>query len=196
MVRRVLPFLSPSAKLLRFLVQPEAEVASDKYFHIRVDDPIRIRHLLELMLMEYYADNTDAQEVLLSLTAAMLMLISQSIDKSGDLVDGDLNKTDSIVRYIQQKAATATLASTAKQFGYSPTYLSGLLKNETGKTFSDLITEERMNRAALLLKETDLSIENIANVLGYNSSSSFYRAHKRHFGCAPRQQKQEIAPEK
>lgn len=189
MIRRVLPQLSPTAKLLRFLVQPETEEQSDKFFHVAIREPARMRRLLELMAMEYDAAGDGVQDILASLSAAFLMQLSRNLQSDSNvLLDASPSRTDAIVRYIQQQSCTTSLSAVASEFGYSPTYLSGLLKEEAGKTFSQIVTEERMNRAALLLEGTDLSIEQISNLLGYSSSSSFYRAHRRFFGRPPRQQ--------
>lgn len=44
-----------------------------------------------------------------------------------------------------------------------------------------------MRRAKLLLKQTDLPIERIADMLGYCNSSNFYKAFRRYFGTSPRE---------
>ncbi|MBA2885992.1 AraC-like DNA-binding protein [Clostridium beijerinckii] len=44
-----------------------------------------------------------------------------------------------------------------------------------------------MRRAKLLLDHTDLSIEKIADMLGYSNSSNFYKAFKQYYGTSPRQ---------
>ena len=44
-----------------------------------------------------------------------------------------------------------------------------------------------MDRAKILLKSTDLSIEEIAAILGYSNSSNFYKAFKACFHMSPRE---------
>ena len=65
--------------------------------------------------------------------------------------------------------------------------LSGLLRRETGRTFSEILLEQRMTRAACLLRGTPLSIENIAAMLGYRDSSNFYKAFREYYGKSPRE---------
>ncbi len=43
-----------------------------------------------------------------------------------------------------------------------------------------------MERAEVLLRETSLSVEEIAQMLGYRNSSNFYRAFKARYGVSPR----------
>lgn len=93
---------------------------------------------------------------------------------------------DKILSHIESYSDTATLATTAKHFGYHHVYISRLLPQKTGKTFSELLLDVRMRKAKLLLKNTDLSIEKIATILGYSNSSNFYKAFRDYYGHTPR----------
>lgn len=44
-----------------------------------------------------------------------------------------------------------------------------------------------MNRTLILLKGTNLSIEEIALILGYSNSSNFYKAFRERFQMSPRE---------
>ena len=44
-----------------------------------------------------------------------------------------------------------------------------------------------MDKAVILLKGTDLSIEEISAMLGYGNSSNFYKAFRAYFGTTPRE---------
>ena len=44
-----------------------------------------------------------------------------------------------------------------------------------------------MDRAAILIKGTNLSIEEISTMLGYNDMSNFYKAFRIHYGMSPRE---------
>lgn len=44
-----------------------------------------------------------------------------------------------------------------------------------------------MKRAVILLKETDLSVEEISLMLGYSNSSNFYKAFKEYYHLTPRE---------
>ena len=79
-----------------------------------------------------------------------------------------------------------TLKDIAARFSYHPNYISALLHRELGKTFTEILLEQRMERAVILLKGTTLSIEEIALMLGYSNSSNFYKAFREYFHQSPR----------
>ena len=86
-----------------------------------------------------------------------------------------------------EHAGALKLRDVAARFSYHPNYVSGLLRRVTGKTFSEISLEQRMRRAEILLKCTKLSVEDIALMLGYSSSSNFYKAFREYFGKSPRE---------
>ena len=91
-----------------------------------------------------------------------------------------------MVRYLGEHVDTVTLSALAARFSYHPNYVSTLLRQETGKTFSELLLEQRMDRAAILLKGTDLSVAEVARTLGYLNTSNFHKAFRAHYGITPR----------
>ena len=78
-----------------------------------------------------------------------------------------------------------TVREMAKGVCLSPTYLQRLFKRETGVHVSDLLAEHRLQKAAHLLAESDLSIKQIAYAVGYKHQSSFVRAFERRFSLPP-----------
>lgn len=72
----------------------------------------------------------------------------------------------------------------AAQFGFKPRTLQLRLKDQ-GATFSDLLRDVRLELAETLLKQSDLSMTEIAERLGYRELSAFSRAFKTHYGVAP-----------
>lgn len=80
-----------------------------------------------------------------------------------------------------------TLKTIAAHFGYHPNYVSTLLSKETGRTFSEILLEKRMEHAVLLMRNTTLPLEEISAMLGYSNHSNFYKAFKAHYGTTPRE---------
>ena len=66
-----------------------------------------------------------------------------------------------------------------------------MLHKKTGRTFSEILLNLRMQRAALLMKNTDLSLEKISNMIGYHNTSNFYKAFRSYYGVSPRTWQQE-----
>jgi len=77
------------------------------------------------------------------------------------------------------------LQEIAKQFYMNASYISVLFRKVTGKTFSQFLAEIRMNRACLLLDQTDKSIDEICLNVGYSDYYSFIKAFKKQIGKSP-----------
>ena len=74
----------------------------------------------------------------------------------------------------------------ALECNLSESHLQHLFKESTGLGLGRLLADQRMQRAANLLGQTNLSIKEIAWTVGYEHTSSFTRAFERHFREAPR----------
>ncbi|WP_027844935.1 helix-turn-helix domain-containing protein [Mastigocoleus testarum] len=78
-----------------------------------------------------------------------------------------------------------TLNDVAVEVGYTPTYLTHLVRNLTGQTVQRWIILRRMIAARSLLLETDLKVEDIAIQVGYNCTVHFFRQFRQHHGTTP-----------
>ncbi len=87
--------------------------------------------------------------------------------------------------YIESNLNSASLSELSKRLAYSVSYTAATVKRVTGKTFTELLEHYRQEKAALLLKTTDLPIEEIITSIGYNNKSFFRRKFLKAFGCTP-----------
>lgn len=78
-----------------------------------------------------------------------------------------------------------TVKETAKLLGVNANYLSTQFHNSTGIPFIDFVHKERAVQAAALLKQTNLQIQQIASIIGYNNTSYFAKQFLRHYGMSP-----------
>ena len=70
-------------------------------------------------------------------------------------------------------------------------YLNRLFKESTGKTLQNFLMYYRMNRAAELLKVSELTVNEIGKRCGYQNQLHFSRAFKTIFGLSPMQWKKQ-----
>lgn len=78
-----------------------------------------------------------------------------------------------------------SLSDVAKAVGYSPAYLTSLVQELTGYSIKRWITERRMSQARMLLCETDHSVRQIAEVVGYPDVAYFTRQFRQLHGDPP-----------
>ena len=184
--RSFLPILSADTALFRFFLEPRANQFSDEFLHLKFEKNSPLRQLLEMMVREYADPKEDTQAILKPLVMAALMHIARQYRAEKAEVNCD-RLSEQIVRYMGEHTEAVTLGDIAAHFAYHPNYISGLLRRELGKTFSQILLELRMERAVMLLKGTDLPIEETAYMLGYSNSSNFYKAFREYYHCSPRE---------
>jgi AraC-like DNA-binding protein len=73
----------------------------------------------------------------------------------------------------------------AKAVGYSPAYLTDLVRRQTGQTVQRWIIKRRMAAACSLLLETDQSVNQIATTVGYNDKNYFFYQFRQHYAMTP-----------
>jgi two-component system, response regulator YesN len=78
-----------------------------------------------------------------------------------------------------------TLESCSNQLNYHPSYISKVLRQELGISFSDYLMQYRLNKGKQMLEETDMKISVIAEKLCYNNSQNFIRSFRKLVGMTP-----------
>lgn len=78
-----------------------------------------------------------------------------------------------------------SLCDVAKAFGYSPAYLTDLVRRETGQTVNQWIIKHRLTQARYLLRETNQTVHQIAETVGYRNINYFFRQFRHHYGTTP-----------
>ena len=90
------------------------------------------------------------------------------------------------VTYIKEHLTdNLTVKDTAKALTVNADYLSALFHREVGISFIDFVNRERTEQAAGLLRHTNLQIQQIATIVGYNNTSYFAKQFLRFQGITP-----------
>lgn len=67
----------------------------------------------------------------------------------------------------------------------STAYFSRKFKEQTGQNFSEFLERARLERATELLLTSDLSLNEIADQVGFNDYSYFSSRFKKNYGIGP-----------
>ena len=91
------------------------------------------------------------------------------------------------IQFMNQEYGNENLlmADVAKYAYISPSYLSMLLKKETGKTFIEYLTSIRMEYARQLLQKTEMKNYEIAQACGFANATYFSTVFKNIYGESP-----------
>lgn len=184
--KEYLPVVYTDAELFRFFLNPKTDKFSDEFIHLPVPKNHAIRDILELMAVEYAEKQSDSGQILKSMLQTLLLEIARRHKLQKTSIQRQ-SISEKIFAFMDDNSDVVTLKIVAAHFGYHPNYISSLIHKETGRTFSEILTEKRMSRAVLLMKNTSLSLEEISAMLGYSNHSNFYKAFKSYYGTTPRE---------
>ena len=93
---------------------------------------------------------------------------------------------DNVISEIRKRyAENLSLTELAERNSVSPGRLSTMIKEKVGMTFSDLVVSLRMQKAKELLMNDRLSIQEIAEKVGYNDYFYFTKVFKRTENISP-----------
>ena len=90
-----------------------------------------------------------------------------------------------MLNFIQANYKTVSLADMAAQFNLTEPYISKYIKEKSGKTFGELVTNAKMKKARTLLRNSITTVENIAIEAGYQNVEHFNRQFKKLYGMTP-----------
>ncbi len=105
---------------------------------------------------------------------------------AGAAADPDAVTVRAAQRLIADNLGTLPgLAEIARSVGTYREKLSHLFRTRTGMTVFAFIREERLGRAMQLLRETDMDIQDIAQLVGFSTAANFTTAFRERTGTTP-----------
>lgn len=113
------------------------------------------------------------------------------IDRPSDFSNSMI--TNEAISYIKEHfSENITVEDVARHVLISPKYFGAYFKKSYGKNFVEYLREIRMNAAAELLKDEQLTISAVAEMVGYKSATHFYDFFQNRFGLTPAQYRKKI----
>lgn len=98
-----------------------------------------------------------------------------------------------VIRHIDQNyAGKCRQADLVKLANMSSTKLKNLFRKFTGLTITEYILDKKTDHAAHLLADTDLSVEEIAKKVGFDTATGFATSFKKQLGIPPTEYRKQI----
>ena len=138
---------------------------------------------------ENYADISqagkiyDTKKLVKYLKEEIVHPLTEAIQSRGS--ESDLEISRQVLEMIKESSGTVSLSDCSERLNYHPNHIGKILKRDTGKTFSELVNEERMALAKYMLLTTDYSIAEISEKLQYNNVQNFIRFFKSNAQITP-----------
>jgi two-component system response regulator YesN len=148
----------------------------------------RIGESEESLLLSY-----DKLTVLFSDAGHMVRQLKQALSESLNRSKLSLKPEDiknrtftSILHFVNENfCQDLSIQSLSRSFNINANYISQMFKRETGRTFTEHLTQLRMEYACQLLRTADTSIQEVAEKAGYHDYFYFSRQFKRFTGTPP-----------
>ncbi len=123
-------------------------------------------------------------ELLLYLSKMNFTPQKQLMEYQPELIASIRKIHDQLLQHMEQRI---TIEELARRYLINPTTLKNAFKSVYGTSLAAHIKEHRLEQAANMLKETDKTIAEIAQAVGYDSQSRFTAAFKAYFNVLPRE---------
>ncbi|WP_172251398.1 helix-turn-helix domain-containing protein [Saccharibacillus deserti] len=120
------------------------------------------------------------------LQALLLHWIKEGSERIREKKERKDGITSFVMEYVNAHLADEIYLDTlADKLNISSGYLSTYFKDKTGTNLVEYINEVRIREATVLLVESPLKIQQIAEAVGYRNITSFNRMFKKHTGLTP-----------
>ena len=155
------------------------------FLHFKVADILPVQNLIENLIYTLI-HNTPNKRRINQTTMGLLFL---QLMNYTDRLNGQNADNDTIIKilsYIEEHYKDGSLTEIANRLHIDIYTLSREIKRKTGKTYTELLQEKRLNKAAFLLKNSDMNIMAVAEKVGYDNLSYFHRIFQKAFGMTPK----------
>lgn len=161
----------------------------DQYIILRAQDRSKIPNIIENLACEYFDQTIGSAEVIDSYMIILFTELLRTIQQS-DNIEFFESKTDDklmeILEFIESNYLKCTLSELAQHFGYNTNYLCTLLKKKTGKSFKDLKLIQQMTFACFLLINSEKTIHEIADEVGFSNHGFFFDKFQAQYSMSPK----------
>lgn len=157
------------------------------YMHFKVAGILPIQNLLENLIWSIWnkqPNKRSINQVTMGLLFLQLMNHMELMETNGE--NHGRRLVIDVYSYIEENYRDGELTELAAMMNYDVYWLSKEIKKRTGRNYTELVQERRLNQAAYLLRNTGMSVMDIGMAVGYDNMSYFHRIFQRQYGMTPR----------
>ncbi|MBR5944880.1 MAG: helix-turn-helix domain-containing protein [Lachnospiraceae bacterium] len=183
---RSLAMIEQDNVLRHFLISAlTGEMSGVDFLYFKAKDILPVENLIENMLWTLIEKKPHTNTIVSVTMGLILMNLStfSEIPESGD--DYEHALIYKVLKYIETNYKAGTLSEISGNLNLPEYTVSRLLKKYTGHNFKELLKQQKLQQAVFFLENSNMSIDNIIESLGYNNSSFFYRSFKDKYGVSP-----------
>ncbi len=147
--------------------------------------------LLECAELCGSSDPTD-ELILMGNIYKICAYVAKAADDHGETVNGaqkDIKAISTVEKALEliyyHYNEPITVENAATETGYGKSNFCKIFKNITGYTFHSMLNKYRCESACGLLSETDMSVSEIAQTVGFYEAKTFCRVFRSFFGITP-----------
>ena len=176
---------SEETPLREFVLRCLGQETPYGYLHFRVGGVKQVENLAENLMLCFLETPVSRRAIPMFTVGILFVHLLEQTDR---LTMG-IREQQSVLQalqYIEMNYAKANLQQVARGLHCDVSWLSREIRRRTGRTFTELVQERRLNQAAWLLKNTRQKVSDIALSVGYENISYFHRIFARRFGLSPK----------
>ena len=188
----ILRFLgSEETPLREFVLRCLGQENPCGHLHFRVGGVRQVENLVENLIL-HFLENPTSRRAVPMFTLGLLFV--QLLEQTDRLVIGirEQQAVLQVLQYIETNYAQGSLNQVAAALHCDVSWLSREIRRRTGRTFTELVQERRLNQAAWLLRNTRQKVSDIALSVGYENVSYFHRIFARQFGLSPKKYRDSV----
>lgn len=182
--------LRDTNKIAVFFNQTLFSTTQNSYLILETNHDTLIREQVLIMFLEYINKKNYYEKILNSqlmiLFAKILQLYENDIQYP-PLTHKGTETCMQIIGYIEEHFKTITLQMVSEHFHFSQGYCSRLIKEYTGKSFTQIVQDLRFQRACSLLTTSNINIMEISSLVGFENVEHFNRLFKKRYKITPGQ---------
>jgi AraC-like DNA-binding protein/mannose-6-phosphate isomerase-like protein (cupin superfamily) len=186
---RLLTLFEDENKITEFILASiNSQRRHGEHIHFKVGDNPKIQEAICNVIEEIFSDSMLKPIRVHCYLGLLVTELLANMESSDYHVSMNYNESlaVTVLRYIEENYRDASLKSISSKLNLPNYRISKLLKEFTGKNFSEILVQKRLEKVAYLLKSTNYPVVDIINMCGYENASHCYKLFKEKYEVSPK----------